>query len=149
MSKVLRVAKDLFDIFYPIGSYYETSNLTWTPQGAGWYGTWVEDSAGTTTVARDDGTFQEIGTVVGAETVKLTKNQSGLPKHGHGLKKNVPYGLPYNNTSGSRAGDQGAGPYYGENYNPFTILDNDGFDAKEAHNNIQPSTIVRRWHRTA
>lgn len=37
---MLKIAKDLFDLLYPVGTYYETSNANWTPSSAGWYGIW-------------------------------------------------------------------------------------------------------------
>ena len=38
------------DMFYPVGSYYETSNTNFNPNTA-WGGTWVEDSQGRMTLA--------------------------------------------------------------------------------------------------
>lgn len=31
---MLKIAKDLFDLLYPVGTYYETSNASWTPSSA-------------------------------------------------------------------------------------------------------------------
>lgn len=143
MSKVLKIAKDLFDIFYPIGSYYETSNLTWTPQGAGWYGTWVEDSAGTTTVARDNGTFKNVGSVVGSET-KTTGS--------HAITQNELPGRVMVRTQDS-SGSACTTNVSASGWNNH-CLDDAGLPSGKGHNHgdlnvIQPSTIVRRWHRTA
>lgn len=138
MSKVLRVAKDLFDIFYPIGSYYETSNANWTPQGAGWYGTWVKDSKGRVTVALDDSDadFNTISKTGGEKTHTLTVNE--MPSHAHYVAK--------------RQGRAPTGPY--------ELIGQDGGGTIEAygtsfagnnqpHNNLQPYIVVVRWHRTA
>ena len=147
MSKVLRVAKDLFDIFYPIGSYYETSNLTWTPQGAGWYGTWVEDSAGTTTAAKDDGTFKNVGSVVGEETHVLT--QSELPK----IEGTLPH-MAYGEYKLSGVFSWGAYAPQSQFEGQQSTANNKyaykmSFGNNQPHNNIQPTLVVRRWHRTA
>ena len=83
---MLKISKDLFDLLYPIGTYYETSNSNWAPSSAGWYGTWVEDTAGKTTVAKDTGTFKTLGASVGSES-KTTKNHTltvdEMPTHNH------------------------------------------------------------------
>lgn len=143
MSKVLKIAKDLFDIFYPIGSYYETSNLTWTPQGAGWYGTWVEDSAGTTTVARNNETFKNVGSVVGSEN-KITGS--------HAITQNELPGRVMVRTQDS-SGSACTTNVVASGWNNH-CLDDAGLPSGKGHNHgylnvIQPSTIVRRWHRTA
>ena len=64
-----RIGKGIFDIIYPIGTYYETSNTDFNPNTAfGWYGTWVEDTEGQTLVSRDNGTFKTVGDNIGSET---------------------------------------------------------------------------------
>ena len=57
----------LLDIFYPVGTYYETSNTSFDPNVA-WGGVWVEDSTGRVTVSRDSGTFDTVGATGGNET---------------------------------------------------------------------------------
>ena len=138
MSKVLKIAKDLFDIFYPIGSYYETSNLTWTPQGAGWYGTWVKDSKGRVTVALDDSDadFNTISKTGGEKTHTLTVYE--MPSHNHPgtywmQREGYGYVVP-GSTSGANRTDISASGYAGGN---------------QPHNNLQPYIVVVRWHRTA
>lgn len=143
MSKVLKIAKDLFDIFYPIGSYYETSNLTWTPQGAGWYGTWVEDSAGTTTVAKDTGTFKTLGSIVGSET-KTTGS--------HAITQNELPGRVMVRTQDSSNSACNTNVHASDWSNH--CLQDAGLPNGQGHNHgdlnvIQPSIVVRRWHRTA
>ena len=48
----IKVAQDLIDFFYPVGSYYETSDINFNPNIT-WGGTWKEDSAGRVLVAYD------------------------------------------------------------------------------------------------
>ena len=75
----------LIDIFYPVGSYYETSDTTFNPNTA-WGGTWVEDSKGRSTVAKaDSGTFVTVGSTGGAETHKIASAE--LPTHTHTYDK--------------------------------------------------------------
>ena len=85
----------LIDIFYPVGSYYETSDTTFDPNTA-WGGTWVKDSAGKVTVAQDtsDTDFATIGGTGGAKASAtgnhtLTAAQSGVPAHVHGLNNHT------------------------------------------------------------
>ena len=83
----------LLDVFYPVGSYYETSDTSFDPNVT-WGGTWAEDSAGRTTVAQDSSTFSTVGGTGGAETVTIAS--SNLPTHTHTYDKT-------SGTSGSTA----------------------------------------------
>lgn len=75
----------LIDLFYPVGSYYETSNLNFNPNTA-WGGTWVLDSQGRVTVSQtSSGTFATVGGTGGAETVTIAS--SNLPTHTHTYSK--------------------------------------------------------------
>lgn len=140
----LKIAKDLFDLLYPVGTYYETSNSNWTPSNAGWYGTWVEDTAGKTTVAKDSGTFKTLGGSVGSETHELTVDE--MPSHNHAFSQRIlawdaywPYGVA--------TASYNAGPIQWQGYNQEASMTKTG--GSQPHNNIQPSIVVRRWHRTA
>lgn len=140
---MLKIAKDLFDLLYPVGTYYETSNANWTPSSAGWYGTWQEDTAGKTTVAKDSGTFKTLGASVGEEKHTLTVSE--IPAHGHVVEDSCDGGVNVNprNALSSFYGGNKSGWGTG---NPHFIKDTGG---GQSHNNIQPSIVVRRWHRTA
>lgn len=71
------------------------------------------------------------GGAVGNHT--LTAAESGLPKHSHGLNKQVPFGVPFNNSSGNGSG--GGGTFYGETYNPpWTVAEAGGDTASSGHN---------------
>lgn len=154
---MLKISKDLFDLLYPVGTYYETSNANWTPSSAGWYGTWVEDTAGKTTVAKDSGTFKTLGASVGSESKDMS--------HTHSLSGN----------GGARIGCVSGTMYYHRiwagtsirynqtitNFDPNHVDDGaytgdvasalcGNTDNKSLSCNvIQPSIVVRRWHRTA
>lgn len=157
MSK-LNVAQDLIDIFYPIGSYYETSDLNFNPNTT-WGGTWnCTDSAGRVTVCLDSSQtlFNTINKKDGeinhtlvpnelpeiifdiphicyseANSVNAVKNLT-LYKNG-GTAQNM-----YGGWEGKA--DSGIGTRYAHR---FVIGKGD------AHNNCQPYVVVKRWHRTA
>ena len=127
---MLKIAKDLFDVLYPVGTYYETSNATWTPSSAGWYGTWQEDTAGKTTVAKStDIEFNSIGKTGGEKTHTLTIDE--LPKEAWHSK----------GQTGGISTFLSPGNMYG--------INTQGTNLGQSHNNLQPYIVVRRWHRTA
>ena len=79
--------------FYPVGSYYETSDSNFDPN-LEWGGTWVEDSKGRVTVALDpnDTAFDTIGWCAGGKDAILPYHQHGSGTletdsyyHGHSL----------------------------------------------------------------
>ena len=78
MSKVDTAG--VLDIFYPIGSYYETSDDKFNPN-ISWGGTWIKDTDGQVLVAQDDGEFKTLNSDVGAD--KKTISISNLPAHNH------------------------------------------------------------------
>lgn len=169
---------EAFDFAHPVGSYYETSDSTWTPQAAGWYGTWVADNDGSALVSyKSSGVFNQTpGTIVGGETTSytpegtnsggavgnhtLTAAESGIPAHNHKLY--------FNNYYMADATNQGQGCYSnvisGTNSSRNTES-NTGASATNGHNHgftnptftgtqadvstIQTSKVVYRWHRIA
>ena len=75
MNELLdQMKREAFDFAHPVGSYYETSDSTWTPQAAGWYGTWVADNDGSALVSyKSSGAFNKAtGTIVGGESQSYT-----------------------------------------------------------------------------
>lgn len=157
---MLKIAKDLFDLLYPIGTYYETSNPDWTPSSAGWYGTWIQDTKGQTTVSKSDsGIFATLGDNVGSETHRhdfmiglpfdymevVADNLDNAGAYSYSQNK---FSKAHNNNYGS-AGDLGANASHQTNYKSQTgrIATSTG-DTDTAFS-IQPSKVVIRWHRTA
>lgn len=69
-----QMKQEAFDFAHPVGSYYETSDSTWSPQAAGWYGTWVADNDGSALVSyKSSGAFNKAtGTIVGGESQSYT-----------------------------------------------------------------------------
>ena len=136
---------NLIDIFYPVGSYYETSDTSFNPN-ISWGGTWALETEGQVHVSGSaSGTYQVSGaltdTTDGGEATH-TLLTTEIPAHSHirnangGYNDNFSTGsgrtIPTNNSTGTknnlRTADEGGG---------------------QAHNNMQPYIIVYRWHRTA
>lgn len=131
--------KLLVDLIYPVGSYYHTSDSGFNPNAV-WGGTWVLETDGTVLVSRSSTAGSkfndEIGTVIGEETHILTEEE--LAEHDH--------------TYPSGATGSTQNPIFGplENSN-FNMYEQATYSAggNQPHNNVQPSKITNRWHRTA
>lgn len=126
------------NLFYPVGSYYETSDANFDPNVV-WGGTWVLDSQGRVTVSQDtsDTSFDTIGETGGEKTHTLTVDE--MPSHTHTAKGNILGGVGTQSAQMRRDGD--AWSFSSQ------ILNNTG--GSQAHNNVQPYVVVKRWHRTA
>lgn len=153
----------LLDFFYPIGSYYETSDSSFNPNTA-WGGTWTLEDAGNVHVSA--GTGYLIGSTGGASTVTLTASQSGVPQHTHGISV-TDSGTTYNKflvTNGNVAVNGTARAWTessssGKHYvysdsaigivEPTATANNTAKNATTAHENMPPYIAVNRWHRTA
>ena len=129
------------NLIWPVGSYYETSDTSFDPNVT-WGGTWVLDSAGKVTVARDttDTDFDTIGETGGEKTHTLTTDE--MPSHTH---KAVNYVPGY--TGGSQSSVFTA--LYGTSATTTTGNAVKETGGSQAHNNVQPYIVVNRWHRTA
>lgn len=89
----------LLNLFYPVGSYYETSDTNFDPN-IKWGGTWVQDTKGQVMVSKaDSGTFNMVGNNIGSETKTLVTDN--LPTHSHGLNNHIHTYDKSNTTSGS------------------------------------------------
>lgn len=146
MNEIKRAINSLIDVFYPVGSYYETSDGSFNPNTA-WGGTWVEDTAGLVLVANtQEGTFSKIGTSVGEE------------EHSHGAGNLVACYDPKNTFNNAlfklKDADYQLSGYMSESR---TWSSGGGGASRGIEvvgntlnaSNIQPSKIVARWHRTA
>lgn len=133
----------MLDIFYPVGSYYETSDTSFDPN-VSWGGTWAEDSSGKVLVAKDSGTFSTVGSTGGAETDSHSHWQSGGGDSDHiydltnsaatteGLSSRV---VTKSRVSVSGTGESGA-------MRQTTTY-------ATASSTLQPYVVIKRWHRTA
>lgn len=157
---MLKISKDLFDLLYPVGTYYETSNANFNPSDAGWYGTWVQDTKGQTTVSKSDsGTFATLGANVGSEThrhdfmIGLSFDYmeivgDNLDKFGAYSYSQNKFSKSANNNYGS-AGDVGANSSHTGTYKSQTGRISTSVGDTDTAFSIQPSKVVIRWHRTA
>ena len=136
--------KLLVDLIYPVGIYVEISDTEFDPNTA-WGGTWVLETDGTVLVSKSSTTGSkfnaDIGTIVGEEEHTLTTNE--MPKHNHNLLASEGGSILFPPYSAKSNGDSGAVETGG--YATITTYAGEN----QAHNNVQPSKIINRWHRTA
>lgn len=127
--------KLLVDLIYPVGTYYHTSDSEFNPNTA-WGGTWVLETDGTVLVSKSDTTGSKfnnnIDTVVGEEEHVLTTDE--LANHSHFMTARTVLMSDGNN--------------YGT-YIADGTLETSKTGGDQPHNNVQPSKISNRWHRTA
>ena len=167
---------DLINLFYPVGSYYETSDTSFDPN-VSWGGTWVLELEGQVHVSgvpagnyEVDGANQANGVGVsdgGAGMVTLTANE--IPAHTHG-NKSLTAGF-----SGRRSGGNDAVSHWAQQNATVTQSSSSGTTTTasgtankhtdivtfnlshehssvgggQAHENMPPYIVVNRWHRTA
>lgn len=133
--------KLLVDLIYPVGTYYETSDTNFNPNDS-WGGTWSLETDGTVLVSKSNTTGSKfndvIGTIVGEETHTLTIDE--MPNHSHKVRYTGAY------ANGTKGGMPGTSVDATPNYNDLLIAYEGG---NQPHNNVQPSKITNRWHRTA
>lgn len=154
--------------FYPVGSFYETSDASFDPN-VSWGGTWTLEASGQVHVSA--GTGYTIGDTGGASSVTL--GASEIPSHTHGNKS----------LTGSfevrRYGTSGAGAQIAFTPSGIVSIDNvastigkiniggtgnngsyelitvnashehTSVGGGQAHENMPPYVVVNRWHRTA
>lgn len=133
----------LLDLFYPIGTYYETSDTSFDPN-VSWGGVWVEDTAGRMTVAQktSDSSFDVVGETGGSKT------------HQHRLPILVNHASNWECFSWNWNPNYGTETVTSPNTNNFshtaTASPFTGQQLKsETISNMSPYIVVKRWHRTA
>ena len=157
MNELLdQMKREAFDFAHPVGSYYETSDSTWTPQAAGWYGTWVADNDGSALVSyKSSGAFNKAtGTIVGGESQSYTPagtNSDGavgnhtlttneMPKHTHAQNQWI-----FNGASASGGAHYGygwennTGTMYNNMPSNWSYNGNAGGDGAHNHGFTQPT----------
>ena len=76
-----RSVLDLINIFYPVGTYYETTNANFDPNVA-WAGsTWQRVADGRALIAGGGSSGYTVGSVYGEKTHKITVSE--MPAHNH------------------------------------------------------------------
>ena len=139
----------MLNLFYPVGSYYETSDTTFDPNTA-WGGTWVEDTAGRILVSQDTGTFTTVGDTGGSETHHHTYGV-GVGEYFGQLSGNI---LAYDGVNNTwEWGTTGANITV-RHHDESTYAE-ESISTRRASTNttndssLQPYIVVKRWHRTA
>lgn len=134
------IMKKMIDLLHPVGEYYETSNLNFNPNIT-WGGSWNLENDGTILVSYSDSNDsffnKEINTIVGEE--KHTLKRAELPNERISVF-----------TGSGSGGSDIVIPSQAAVSNMNTgvrIGLTDPLGSGYAHNNIQPSKIVNRWHR--
>ena len=127
------IKAEMLDLFYPVGSYYETSDTSFDPNTT-WGGTWQQDSSGRVLVAKDTGTFATVGDTGGEETHTLDITE--IPSHHHTI-------VPLADFNGSRPADHTTG----WEKSSTTTQNTSDTGGGQAHNNLQPYVVIIRWHR--
>jgi hypothetical protein len=131
----------LLNLIYPVGCYFETSDNDFNPNTS-WGGTWVLDSAGKVTVAKDedDTDFDTLGKTGGSKELQQHKH-NGLAWLGDFSGQ----AITLNTGSGG-----GYALSYSSNINSaqknYIQTANAGTGDS---GNLQPYIVVNRWHRTA
>lgn len=140
--KLQKQIDELIDKIYPVGSYYETSNSSFDPNDE-WGGVWNNtDSMGYVTVGASSGSMNdqvvilEVGSTTGEVSHVLT--QAEMPAHLHSTET-----LAWTSSGGFWIGS-GNGTTV-----DFSNIESSATGQQQAHNNVQPSLGVWRWHRTA
>lgn len=148
-----RTVKELVDILYPVGCYFDTTDKTFNPNTA-WGGTWEKVVDGRALIA--GGGNYNIGSNYGESTHTLTVQE--LPSHSHTatVSENGEHSHKYNTAFNPIGGDGGNdlrnrwGTYdtgLAGNHTHTVTIGNTGSNI--AFNIMQPSTAVARWHRLA
>lgn len=126
--------KQLLDVFYPIGTIYESTKPDNPATFMG--GTWSRFGNGRVLVGVDetDSTFNVVNAIGGEKTHVLTEPE--MPSHTHDISVEQKV----------RAGGTG---YTLLDVGTATNLTSSSAGGNQAHNNLQPYVTVYRWQRTA
>ena len=143
----------LLDLFYPVGSYYTTSNADFNPNES-WGGTWKLDKDGTALVSKSLETCSlfnaDLGTVVGEEKHLLTIEEMPTHKHDKIQAINGTQILTTGESVDGHKDEIGVRNNSGSlntAYKEPVYTSNTG--GGQAHSIVQPSKVVNRWHREA
>lgn len=130
-------SQSLADLFYPVGSYYETSNTSFDPNIV-WGGTWVEDTQGRVLVGAGTN-----------DSVTYTTGDTGgnkdaiVPYHRHTFTQYAAGGFnhPASGTLNTL--------YYAAAGTATINTSYAGTSGNTTNANMQPYTVIKRWHRIA
>ena len=147
-------AAGILNLFYPVGSYYETSDTSFDPN-VSWGGTWSLETAGQVHISAGTG-YAVAGALTnttdgGATTVTLNSTQ--IPSHSHTPYNGSSYAFVETDKTAtlSRASTSGTSNanFVKSTASLYRHETTGSTGGGQAHNNMQPYIIVNRWHRTA
>ena len=142
------IKTEMLELFYPVGSYYETSDTSFDPN-ISWGGTWVEDTAGRVTVALDTGTFNTVGGTGGSETHAHDVGSAGAVARIN-LKSDGRIVTSETSVSSWTANYQESGGMSASSISEGNQVFGSGLKGNTANgSSLSPYVVVKRWHRTA
>ena len=162
----------ILDLFYPVGSYYETSDTSFDPNVA-WGGTWIPETEGLVHIGA--GLNYTAGDTGGSKDAIIPYHKHTQDGHSHGSAASGFAFQLYKSGSASRRQVGSSGTNRGYTFttdstsSPDAITGNGYTDTKTptinytgknadgttptadntANANMQPYIVVNRWHRTA
>lgn len=146
--------RSLLDIFYPVGTYYETSDANFDPN-VSWGGIWEEDSYGRVTVAYQSNNtpFNEVGKIGGEQEHTLTEQELPVIDGEIAMHSNN-QGTNIHNVTGHFTANRTNVNAYKSGGETASGADSKGsihykFGGGKAHNILQPYIVVKRWHRVS
>lgn len=125
---------NLIDTLYPIGSYYETSDISFNPNIA-WGGTWVLETEGQVHVSA--GENYEVGDTGGSKDAVIVSH-THLLSSGWQSASGQPDRITYGAVNGA---------YNNAGYGNVQFIQSTGESGTDK--NMPPYIVVNRWHRTA
>ena len=150
----------LIDIFYPVGSYYETSDTSFNPNTA-WGGTWVEDSKGRfllSTGIPEANTDNYFGAMSGTQYSCGVGSRGGQDYASNNLSDNGYAKIQLRSTGAIEYRELNVSAYT-FNYKSQASSGSSSTDTghygaalggkTDIGNNMPPYVGVKRWHRTA
>lgn len=149
-----------WEIVYPVGSYYETSDASFDPN-VSWGGTWVLEDAGK--VHLGAGTDYTIGATGGStthlhSTGDFTLGVNHIPSHYHGIAQDTGSGTTFSGWHYELHINNQNGPVYNRDSTVSRATSaTSTVGGGQAHNHgdtgssssMPPYIVVNRWHRTA
>ena len=94
--------KSMIDRFYPVGSYYETSDTSFNPN-VSWGGRWVLETEGKVHIGA--GSTYTVGNTGGSADAIVPYHRHSVDAITSGAPSNNTSGTPSNNTSGAMSGN--------------------------------------------
>ena len=146
-QRIFSKKEEYLDLFYPVGSYYDTSDDDFDPN-VSFVGTWVKLTDGRVLIAT--GTGYDSGDTGGSKDAVVVSHSHGPSDSGYRFMHS--HGTL---SGGDMAGPSGAGRHYayqgnrtdGAYWGSGESTDSAGVSG--TGKNMQPYLVVNRWHRTA